>query len=87
MSNQFSRLSDHLFVHHSVINVGILRDGHRALLIDFGEGSVQSTLDALHITDVESVLFTHHHRDQVSGLVAQASLPVIAERLAKGSVK
>ena len=69
MSNQFSRLSDHLFAHHGVINVGILRDGQRALLIDFGDGSVQSTLDALHITDVESVLFTHHHRDQASGVV------------------
>jgi len=69
MSNQFSRLSDHLFIHHGVINVGILRDSNRALLIDFGNGPVQSTLDELHITDVQSVLFTHHHRDQASGIV------------------
>ena len=68
MSNQFSRLSDHLFIHHGNINVGILRDGDRALLMDFGDGSVQSTLDALHIMDVEFVLFTHHHRDQASGV-------------------
>ena len=48
--------------------MGILRDGDRALLIDFGGGSVQSTLDALQIVEVDSVLFTHHHRDQASGV-------------------
>ena len=86
MLDQFSRLSDHLSVHHGAINVGILRDEHRALLIDFGDGCVQSTLDALQITDVESVLFTHHHRDQASGLVAQTSLSVVTERLAEGAM-
>ncbi len=75
-SNQFSRISEHLFVHHGAINVGILRDGHRALLIDFGAGSVQSALNELGITEVESVLFTHHHRDQASGVA----------RLAKDSI-
>lgn len=68
MSNQYSRLSGHLFIHHGAINVGILRDGDSALLIDFGGGSIQSTLDALQIARVESVLFTHHHRDQASGI-------------------
>jgi len=68
MADQYSCLSDHLFVHHGAINVGILRDGNRALLIDFGSGSVRSTLDAFQITRVESVLFTHHHRDQASGV-------------------
>ncbi|MFC1715449.1 MBL fold metallo-hydrolase [Candidatus Poribacteria bacterium] len=68
MSERYYCLSDHLFVHQGAINVGILRDGHRALLIDFGGGSVQSTLDALQIGAVERVLFTHHHRDQASGV-------------------
>ncbi len=67
MSKQFSRPSKNLFVHHGIINVGIIRNEDRALLIDFGDGSVRSTLEALHIADVESVLFTHHHRDQASG--------------------
>jgi glyoxylase-like metal-dependent hydrolase (beta-lactamase superfamily II) len=63
-----TRISEHLYVHHGVINVGILRDGDRALLIDFGEGSVKSSLNGLGIKTVEAVLFTHHHRDQASGL-------------------
>lgn len=65
-------MSDHLFVHQDEVNVGILRDGHRALLIDFGAGSVRSTLDELDITEVEFVLFTHHHRDGVSGVAQLA---------------
>ena len=38
MSTQFTQLSDHIFIHHGSINVGILRDGNRALLIDCGAG-------------------------------------------------
>ena len=73
MATQFSQLSDEIFVHHSSINVGILRDGNRTLLIDCGDGSVRSTLDALGITTVDAVLFTHHHRDQASGIGIVAS--------------
>ncbi len=68
MSNLYSCLGDHLFVHQGAINVGILRDGHRSLLVDFGDGSVQAALDELHIKDAGYVLFTHHHRDQASGI-------------------
>jgi glyoxylase-like metal-dependent hydrolase (beta-lactamase superfamily II) len=63
-----TRISEHLYAHHGVINAGILRDGDRALLIDFGEDSVKSSLNGLGIKTVEAVLFTHHHRDQASGL-------------------
>ena len=73
MSTQFTQLSDHIFIHHGSINVGILRDGNRALLIDCGDGSVCSTLNALGITTVDTVLFTHHHRDQASGVGIIAS--------------
>ena len=68
---QFTELAPDLYVHHGAINVGILRgshaDGHRALLIDYGDGDVYGTLQALGIGVVERVLFTHHHRDQASG--------------------
>ena len=73
MSTQFSQLTDQIFIHHGSINVGILRDGDRALLIDCGDGSVRSTLDALGIAVVDTVLFTHHHRDQASGVGSIAS--------------
>jgi glyoxylase-like metal-dependent hydrolase (beta-lactamase superfamily II) len=67
MPTQFSQLSEGLFVHHGCVNVGILRDGDRGLLIDCGDGDVQSTLNALGITQIDTILFTHHHRDGASG--------------------
>ena len=66
-------LADDLFVHHGSINVGILRHGDRALLIDFGEGSVLESLHSLGIEHVGTVLFTHYHRDQASGAPALLS--------------
>ena len=47
-----TRLAENLFVHHGAINVGILRDGPRALLIDYGDGDVDETLDALGVRQV-----------------------------------
>jgi len=66
---RLAQLAPNLFVHQGSINVGILRRGRRALLIDFGDGDVESALDKLGIDQVDAVLFTHHHRDQTSGVV------------------
>ena len=35
MSGHFTQISDHLFVHHSCVNVGIIRNGNLAMLIDW----------------------------------------------------
>lgn len=59
-------LSEHLSVFRGPIQVGIIRDGTKALLIDCGDGRVQPLLDKLQV-EVEQVLFTHHHRDQACG--------------------
>lgn len=61
------RLTDHLMVYQGPINVGILRDGSKALLIDCGDGSVVPVLGQLGLTAVDQLLFTHHHRDQACG--------------------
>jgi len=66
-SGRLTRLSEHLVVYHGPINVGIVRDGPRALLVDCGDGSVIESLKTLGITKVEQLLFTHHHRDQACG--------------------
>ena len=66
-STGVTRLSDHLLVYHGPINVGIVRDGERALLIDCGDGSVAKALSELGIRTVEQLVFTHHHRDQACG--------------------
>ena len=67
MKTRFSQLSHHLYVHHGHVNTGILRDGNRALLIDASGNTLHTTLAELGITKVEHLLFTHHHRDSVSG--------------------
>ena len=67
MEPRFSQLSEHLYVHHGHVNTGILRDGDRALLIDPSGIDLQTTLVRLGITQIEHVLFTHHHRDNTAG--------------------
>lgn len=63
-----TQLAENLFVHHGAVNVGILRDGCRALLIDVGDGDIQDSLVELGIERIERILLTHHHRDQASGI-------------------
>lgn len=67
-----TRLAEHLLVHHGPINVGVVQDGTRALLIDLGDGSVTRALPNLGIRSVDRVLFTHHHRDQACGAYRMA---------------
>ena len=67
MQTGFSQLSHHLYVHHGHVNTGILRDGNRALLIDPSGTTLHTTLAELGITNIEQILFTHHHRDNTSG--------------------
>lgn len=68
-----TRLSEHLMVYHGPINVGIVRDGSKALLIDCGDGSVAGALPKLGIAKVEQIVFTHHHRDQACGAYEPAA--------------
>ena len=60
-------LSDHLLVYHGPINVGIVRDGENALLIDCGDGSFAGVLSDHGIVSVKQIVFTHYHRDQACG--------------------
>ncbi|MHB0858752.1 MAG: MBL fold metallo-hydrolase [Anaerolineae bacterium] len=76
MSHTVTHLSPHLAIHHGAIQVGILHEGERALLLDYGEGSVCETLTTLGISTVEGVLVSHHHRDQCCGLVGQRPAPL-----------
>ena len=67
-----TEIAPHLSICHGHINVGILRDGNRALVIDFGDGSVVSDLDEIGTERIDMVLFTHHHRDQACGIAGFA---------------
>lgn len=62
------RLTDHLFVYRGAINIGIIRNGHQALLIDCGDENIIQALEQLGITEIVKVVFTHSHRDQSSAI-------------------
>jgi len=66
-TNRVTKLTEHLFVYHSHINIGIVRAGDKALLIDCGNASVMNVLPDLGINSVDRIIFTHHHRDQACG--------------------
>lgn len=74
------KLTEHLFVHRGAINVGIVKDGRRALLIDCGDDDVLAALERLGVESVDRVLFTHHHRDQAcaAGMLAARGAEIVA---------
>ena len=61
------KLSDNLFLFRDVCNVYVVREGSRAVLIDFGSGAVLDELAPLGIERIDWILHTHHHRDQCQG--------------------
>lgn len=50
-------------------NVYLLRDGEKAIAIDFGSGTWRGALDSIGIKQLDHVFLTHHHRDQCEGLL------------------
>src|SRR5437870_2994762 len=61
------RITDNLYSFEDTCKVYVVRDGSRAVLIDFGSGKILDHLPALGITKVDWILHTHHHRDQCQG--------------------
>jgi glyoxylase-like metal-dependent hydrolase (beta-lactamase superfamily II) len=72
------KISDNLYRFDDTCNVYIIRNGSRAILIDFGSGKVLDHLSALGITQVDWILHTHHHRDQCQGdyKAAERRIPI-----------
>jgi len=68
MSSNLIPLNENLSVFKETINVGIIRNGDEAILIDFGTGEVLEILGRYGIKKITGVLFTHHHRDQALGV-------------------
>jgi glyoxylase-like metal-dependent hydrolase (beta-lactamase superfamily II) len=66
-SKRPERISDNLYLFEDTCNVYVIRDGTRAILVDFGSGKILDHLQALGISKVEWILHTHHHRDQCQG--------------------
>ena len=62
-----TQISPNLYVLRDTCNVFVLKNGDRAILIDFGSGHVLNLLTQIGVTKVEAILHTHHHRDQCQG--------------------
>lgn len=71
------QISENLYLYESTCNVYVVRCGERAVLIDFGDGSVLDACASLGLQAC-AVLLTHHHRDQCQGLrrANEAGIPV-----------
>jgi glyoxylase-like metal-dependent hydrolase (beta-lactamase superfamily II) len=66
-AGELTRISDNLYVFRDTCNVYVLKDGDKAILIDFGSGHVLNLLGQIGVTRVDAILHTHHHRDQCQG--------------------
>ncbi|MFM8805082.1 MAG: MBL fold metallo-hydrolase, partial [Planctomycetia bacterium] len=80
----FKPVAPDVFCWTDTCNVYVIRDGAAAILIDLGDGSVLDALPELGVTQVEWVLYTHHHREQCQGHAKLAGHP--AAKTAKVAV-
>ncbi len=62
-----TQISSNLYLLRDTCNVYVLKEGNRALLIDFGSGYVLNLLGQIGVSRVDAILHTHHHRDQCQG--------------------
>ena len=69
------KLSDNLYLFEDCCNVYVVKQGGKALLVDFGSGDILGRLSGIGVKSVERVLVTHHHRDQVQGLCDMGDYP------------
>jgi glyoxylase-like metal-dependent hydrolase (beta-lactamase superfamily II) len=66
-AGRLEKISDNLYAFEDTCKVYVVRDGSRALLIDFGSGKILDHLGEMGISQVDWILHTHHHRDQCQG--------------------
>ncbi|KRE34093.1 MBL fold metallo-hydrolase [Paenibacillus sp. Soil724D2] len=71
-------LSKNLFLYQDTCHVYVVKNGTKAVLIDFGSGEVLDRLTEIGVDQVCAVLMTHHHRDQGQGLAraSEAGIPI-----------
>ncbi len=70
-----TRFSENIYRYEDCCNVYVVKNGERAVLVDFGSGEVLRRLAEIGVAGVDMVLLTHHHRDQAQGLCGMDSLP------------
>ena len=72
------KITENLYLFEDTCNVYVVKDGTRALLVDFGSGKVLDHLSEIGVTQVDWILHTHHHRDQCQGdsLANERRIPI-----------
>lgn len=64
---RFEPISEHVALYRDVVNIGVIRKNGKTLLVDSGPGSILEEATNLNLGPIETVLYTHYHRDQCSG--------------------
>lgn len=82
MKATFTEVASGILCWTDTCNVYVIKEGTAAILIDLGDGSVLDALPQIGVTQVEWVLYTHHHREQCQGHAKLAGHAV-----GKGGVK
>jgi glyoxylase-like metal-dependent hydrolase (beta-lactamase superfamily II) len=70
------KISNNVYLFRDTCNVYVLKQRDKAILIDFGAGTVMSRLPEIGVKKIDWVLHTHYHRDQCQGDGALESLGV-----------
>jgi glyoxylase-like metal-dependent hydrolase (beta-lactamase superfamily II) len=68
-------ISPHVFIYHDIVNVVVIEQNERALLINSGNGSIVAALKARGIT-VDWVLYTNYEREHCAGATVLKSSDV-----------
>ena len=67
MKSTFTEVAPGIHAWTDTCNVYVIKDGSAAILIDLGDGSVLDALPQIGVSQVDWVLYTHHHREQCQG--------------------
>ncbi|MFX1253770.1 MAG: MBL fold metallo-hydrolase [Promethearchaeota archaeon] len=63
----FIPIVEDIFLFKDYINVYVLKNGNKAILIDFGSGEILEKLPDIGVDEIEYIFHTHYHRDQCYG--------------------
>lgn len=70
------QISNSIYQFNDTCNVYLIKKENKGILIDFGSGSILNKVKEAGVTSIEAVLVTHHHRDQIQGLLDAENIPV-----------
>jgi glyoxylase-like metal-dependent hydrolase (beta-lactamase superfamily II) len=63
----FTKIHENIFLFKDSVNVYVIKDGRKAVLIDFGSGKILNYLPEIGVNKIDYILHTHYHRDQCYG--------------------